>query len=96
MTVSIAEDRSISVPPGKLIKTGYVRVFNCEFACRERMAFGDVKAAFEKSLQLGDHCAWPCPKGHWEGERFVIIDGRHEYIAALMLGKEYILVAWLE
>jgi hypothetical protein len=47
-------------------------------------------------LQLGSQQRWPCPVGHWEGERFVITDGRHQYVAALMLGLEFLLVAWTE
>jgi hypothetical protein len=63
------------------------------------MSIGDVKVAYERLLQLGDSAAWPPPNGEWEGEegnsRFVIFDGRHEYIASQMLGRELILVAWL-
>ena len=58
------------------------------------MAIGDVKSSFERRLQLGDHQPWPCPRGEWQGDEFVIIDGRHEYVAALMLGQDHILVAW--
>lgn len=94
--VALAEDRSIAVPPGRLIRTGYVSVWDVRLACRERMAIGDVKGAFERRLQLGDHQPWPCPRGEWQGDEFVIIDGRHEYVAALMLGQDHILVAWPE
>jgi hypothetical protein len=59
-------------------------------------ALGDVDRAFQRVLQLGDSSMWPCPNGHWDGERFVIEDGRHEYIASLMLGRTHLLVAWTE
>ena len=56
------------------------------------MTIGDIRGAYEKRLQLGDHQSWPCPRGHWEGEprksRFVIVDGRHEYLAAVALGVD--------
>lgn len=94
--VSIALDRSMLVEPGRVVKTGYVDVFVCKLACRERMAVGDVAGAYQKLLQLGANSSWPCPRGHWEGERFVIVDGRHEYVAALMLGRSHLLVAWIE
>lgn len=88
------------VPPGKIVRTDYVSVWNVKLACRERMAAGDVAAAFEKLLQTGSNSPWPCSRGHWEGEphksKFVIVDGRHEYVASIMLGKEFILVAWVE
>lgn len=94
-------DRHKIVPPGKVIVTGYVNVFDIELACRERMAVGDVDRAFQKQLQLGQDSMHPCPNGFWEsngarGRKFVIEDGRHEWIAQVMLGRTYILVAWLE
>lgn len=92
--VRVAEDRSLSIPPGHRIETGYVHVDQIKFACRARMAIGDVEKAYAKRLQLGSHQPWPCPRGHWEGDRFVVIDGRHECTAAIMLGHEWILVAW--
>lgn len=91
-----APDRHLVVAAGKVIRTGYVDVFRCRLACRERMAVGDVDRAFQRLLQLGEQSAWPCPNGHWDGETFVIADGRHEYIASVMLGKTHILVAWIE
>jgi hypothetical protein len=91
-----AVDRAVLVPAGQIIKTARVGVWKCRLANRERMAVGDVGAAFQKILQLGDSSMWPCPNGHWEGDEFVIHDGRHEYVASVMLGREEILVAWLE
>jgi hypothetical protein len=88
-------DRSLRVPPGHIVRTGYVEVFRCRLANRERMAVGDVDRAFQRLL-LGADCQWPCPNGHWDGETFTILDGRHEYVASVMLGKTHILVAWIE
>jgi hypothetical protein len=89
-------DRSMAVPPGAVVRTGYVSVWAVRHACRERMALGDVQGAFQRRLGLGAYQAWPCPRGHWEGERFVIVDGRHEHVAAVLLGQEHLLVAWVE
>jgi hypothetical protein len=93
---AFSQDRSLLVAPGQVVKTGYVDVWKCRFSCRERMAVGDLATAFQKVQQLGDQSAWPCPNGHWEGEEFVIHDGRHEYLASLMVGRTHLLVAWLE
>ncbi len=88
-------DRCINVPPGQVVQTGYVDVFRVRLACRERMAVGDVDRAFQKLLRAGHHQPFPCPVGAWDGDTFILHDGRHEWIASLMLGKTHILVAWL-
>jgi len=64
--------------------------------CRERMSVGDVERAFHKLLQVGSASPFPCPVGFWAGELFCLEDGRHEWVAAVMLGKTHILVCWLE
>lgn len=92
--LSFSVDRSMAVAPGQIIETGYVPVENVVLACRERMAVGDVNTAYQKRLQLGDHQSWPPPRGHWRGDRFVVVDGRHEFVAALMLGQSHLFVAW--
>lgn len=94
-SIAIYEDRSIAVPSGHVIVTGYVEIHKVRMACRDRMSFGDVKLAFEKRLQLGSKQPWPCPRGYWEDDIFVIVDGRHEYIATLMIGHSHLLVAWV-
>lgn len=98
MTTAVATpaDRSLSIPPGQIVKTGYVEAHRVRLGCRDRMAVGDVEAAYRRQLALGDHQAWPCPVGEWDGETFVIHDGRHAYVAALMIGLTHILVAWVE
>lgn len=87
-------DRSLLVAPGELVKSGYVSVWKVRLACRERMAVGDVGAAFQKLLQIAPAQMHPSPNGYWDGEEFVIQDGRHAYVAAVMLGYESILVTW--
>lgn len=93
---AFAPDRSLLVGPGQVVKTGYVDVWQCRLACRAPMAAGDVADAYRKALQFGDRSEWPCPNGRWEGEVFWIHDGRHSWIASVMLGKTHILVAWVE
>ena len=93
--VRLAVDRSMAVPPGRIVATGHVKVEDVILVNRSRMAVGDIEAAYQKRLQLGDHSPWPCPRGHWQDDRFVIVDGRHEYLAALALGHSHVLVAWI-
>ena len=93
-------DRQLVVPPGQRVATGYVPVDQVRLACHDRMAVGDVERPYQRRIQLAPAQPWPPPVGAWKGEgeqlRFVIEDGRHDYVAALMLGYEWILVAWLE
>jgi hypothetical protein len=84
------------VARGQRVETAYVDVHRIRLACRHPMSVGDVDRAFQKRLQLGDRQPWPCPTGKWaEDGWFEIHDGRHEYIATLMLGHSHILVAWI-
>lgn len=92
----LATDRAFVVPPGMLVRTGYVPVHKVRLACHDRMAVGDVDRAYQKRLQLGANQPFPPPNGEWEGDTFAIHDGRHEFVASLMLGQSHILVAWLE
>lgn len=94
--IALVQDRSIAVPPGAVIRTDYVDVFRCRLSCRATMAMGDVNTAYQKRIQLGERQPWPCPRGHWDGDTFVVVDGRHEWVAAVMLGLSHILVAWIE
>lgn len=94
--VATPTDRSLSVPPGQLVRTGYVEMHRIRLGCRDRITVGDVERAYRQQLALGEHQAWPCPNGEWDGETFVLHDGRHAYVAALMIGLTHLLVAWVE
>jgi len=56
-----------------------------------------VERAYCRQRELGNDQAWrPSLTGYWRDDgRFVQTDGRHRFIAAVMLGVEYVLVAWL-
>jgi hypothetical protein len=88
-------DRSIRVPTGAIVKTGYLDVFKVGLACRERMAVGDVSGAYQKLLQLGPDEQFPCPNGYWDDQTFVTQDGRHQWFASVMLGTTRMLVPQL-
>ena len=96
MPVLVPEDRAIVVPAGRVVRSGYAPIHCVRLACHDRMSVGDVDTAYRRQLCLGSSQAWPPPIGHWDGEWFVILDGRHAYVAALMHGFEYLLVAWEE
>lgn len=55
-----------------------------------------MEKKWRRLLQQGEAACWPPIVGHWEDDRFVVCDGRHEYVASLMLGRARIYVAWLE
>jgi hypothetical protein len=59
------------------------------------MAVGDVEAKYRQLLCQGDAAVWPPITGTWSGSRFSVSDGRHQFIASLMLGREKVLVAWI-
>lgn len=92
----VAEDRSILVPAGKRVVTGYAHVNQIHMVNRDRMGIGDVERAMQKQMAASPGQPWPCPNGFWEDGAFKLKDGRHAYVAALMLGVEYLLVAWIE
>jgi hypothetical protein len=94
-SATYAVDRTLRVEPGQRVCTEYVDVFKCRLACRERMAVGGVGLAYQKSLQLAPAQQWLPPVGAWDGDNFIIHDGRHQWVAAVMLGYTHILVAWV-
>jgi hypothetical protein len=92
----VAPDRTFLVPEGAVAKTGYVAMELIDRGCLDRMAVGDVDAAYRRLLQVAPAQPFPPPYGYWQRPRFVLMDGRHTYVAALMLGWTHMLVAWLE
>jgi len=48
-----------------------------------------VEKKFRRLLNIGDCAPWPPIVGHWENGRFVVCDGRHDYLAALMGATGY-------
>lgn len=96
MTVMVAEDRSMCVQPHQVVRTAWVDIDLCRLGCRVPMSPEAVEKKFHRLLNLGDCAPWPPVVGHWVGECFVVDDGRHEYLAALMLGRERLFVCWLD
>jgi hypothetical protein len=96
MTVMVAEDRSMCVQPDQIVRTAWIEIDLCKLGCRVPMSPEAVEKKFRRLLNLGDAAPWPPIVGHWEGERFLVDDGRHDYLAALMLGRERLFVCWLD
>jgi hypothetical protein len=96
MAIWVAEDRSLSVKPGQCVRTAWIDIDLCKLANRSRMSPEAVQKKYQKLLCMGDNCSWPPIVGQWDGERFNVYDGRHEYLASLMLGRTKLLVGWLE
>lgn len=96
--VALLVDRSMLVEPGQIVKTAWIDIDLVVLGCRDRMAVGDVGDKWREILQRGGgRAAWSPPRGHWrEDGRFVVCDGRHETVAALMMGQDKIFVAWVE
>jgi hypothetical protein len=87
-----------SVPSGHVVRTGYVPIHDvvCHAAVGHQLLPAEVERAYRRQLELGPEQAWPCPTGYWRPDRrFVLTDGRNRFVAALMLGVEHLLVAWL-
>ena len=81
MIVKVAQCASSQV-----MRTAWVDSDLCKFECRVPMSPEAVEKKFRRLLNLGDRAPWPPVVGHWEGERFLVDDGRHDCLAALMLG----------
>lgn len=82
MTVLVAEDRSMCVQPDQIVRTAWVDIDICKLGSRVPMSPEAVEKKFRRLLNLGDAAPWPAVVGHWEGERFLVDDGRHDYLAA--------------
>jgi hypothetical protein len=90
------EDRSLYVQPHETVRVAWVDIDCCVLGNRTPLTPEAVEKKWRQLLQQDQAASWPCLVGHWCGERFVVCDGRHEYIAALMRGRAEVLVAWLE
>jgi hypothetical protein len=96
MTVMVAEDRSMCIQPYQVVRTGWVDIDLCKLGFRRPMSPEAVEKKFRRLLNIGDCAPWPPVVGHWEDGRFLVDDGRHDYLAALMIGRDKLFVCWLE
>lgn len=96
MTVMVAEDRSMCIQPCQMVRTGWVDIDLCKLGFRHPMSPEAVEKKFRRLLNIGDCAPWPLVVGHWENGRFLVDDGRHDYLAAQMMGRDKLFVCWLE
>lgn len=85
------------VPAGKVLRYGYVEQHRIQFADMGGMYLEAVSKWLDVYQQIGELHAQPAdaPFGHWD-DWFVIENGRHRRIAALIQGYPWLLVCWLE
>jgi hypothetical protein len=88
---------NVHVPPGKVLRYGYVEHGRIGFNQYGGIYLPAVQRHLDALVNIGGG-AQPseCPYGRWDGERFVILDGRHRYTAAVIAGFRHLLVRWLE
>lgn len=89
-------DRSLVIDPKHHVRTAWIDIDLCVIGNRAQMSPEAVEKSFRRLLSQGDCGSWPPVNGHWLGKRFIVCDGRHEYIASLMLGRKNLFVAWVE
>lgn len=83
------------VQPSQTVCARWIDIDKCKLGSRAQMAPEAVEKKFRKLLQQGECASWPPIVGHWDGDRFQVDDGRHEYLASLMLGRAQVFVCWL-
>lgn len=84
------------IKSGQILKSGYVPTNEIVFQNDVPMAVASVKEKIDQFTSIGDNQAYPLPLGKWIDDKFHLWDGRHRYIASLMLGRKTMLVAWVE
>lgn len=87
-----------TVPPGHIIRYGYVRFRDVDLQDFGGMYPEALLRWLARYRDIGDsrHQFVDCPFGRWDGDRFVIENGRHRFFAAIFQGYESVLVRWLE
>ena len=86
------------VAKGHIVGTGYVSVQDVVIHAPHgrHLHPAEVERAYRRQLELEGGQSWPPPTGYWRDDgRFVLTDGRNRYVASLMLGFDYLFVAWL-
>ena len=96
LSATFTIDRTISVPPGSIVRTGYVPIEKIRLSSYENLSLPDIKEKYEIFKQNAPNQIFPCPIGNWEQVNFVIVDGRHAFVALMILGMSHILVAWID
>lgn len=83
------------IPEGHILVTGYVPTNEIVFHSECVMSVTDVKEKITQQTHIRGGTAYPVPIGDWRDGRFHLWDGRHRYIAALLLNRKTMLVGWV-
>lgn len=85
------------IPPGHIIRSGYVPTGDIVFPLTgATMAPASVREKIDMYSAIKDQEAYPLPIVRWVDGKPVLMDGRHRYLAHLMLSRPQMLVAWTE
>jgi hypothetical protein len=85
------------IDEGHVMRSAYVKTAEIVFPMGGRpMAVASVEEKVRRASAYPGREFYPLPVGKWVERRFHLWDGRHRYIAALMLGQETMLVCWTE
>jgi len=80
-------------PTGQLLVTAYVPLADIVFQNDVPMSCLEVQRKVDEYVRIGPNHPEPLMV-EWRGDRPHLLDGRHRYIAALMLGRRVALVGW--
>jgi hypothetical protein len=88
----------VIIPAGHILKSGYVNTSEIVFPHHhaDPMAVAAVEDKVRQYTSIKEGSAYPLPIIEWIDGKPVLKDGRHRYIASLMLGRKTMLVAWVE
>jgi len=85
------------IPAGHILKSGYVRTTDIVFPMTgATMAIASLEEPMRRASHIGSGTSYPLPVVKWIEGKPHLWDGRHRYIVALMTGREFMLVAWVE
>lgn len=85
------------IPAGHVLKSAYLPLLEIVFPLNGApMAIASVKEKIDHYSSIGPGQTYPLPIGKWVDGRFHLWDGRHRYIASLMMGRSTMLVGWVE
>jgi len=85
------------VPKGHVLQYGYAKHGKIRFQQYGGQQWEAVRKHAAFLSDYGDNGSQPadCPFGYWDGDIFVIQDGRHRYLALVGCGFRDLLVRWL-
>jgi hypothetical protein len=84
------------IPKGHILKSAYIPIEDIVFTCDVPMGVEGVRDKINQWLSHKEGQSYPLPVGEWKDGKLHLWDGRHRYIAALMLARKSMLIAWVE